>query len=53
MKTLPDSFTPRRLTKAMRPTKPSAISTWYGVRKVKTEVSASVPAAVDTATVRM
>ena len=34
-------------------TNPTAMSTWYGVSAGMADVSASVPAAVDTATVRM
>jgi hypothetical protein len=49
----PDSRTPRRLPKAMSTMKNSESGTRYGARLVTVEVSAALPAATDTATVRM
>ena len=50
---LPDSLVPRRLPTAMRITKPMAIQCFPGARAGAAEASASLPAATDTATVRM
>ena len=48
----PDSRTPRRLPKAINAMKKTEIGTAYEVRPDAAEVSAAVPAATDTATVR-
>ena len=47
----PDSFTPRRLPKAMSTMKATEMGTAYGVSAETAEVRAAVPAATDTATV--
>ena len=50
-KTLPDSFTPRRFPYAIAITKTIEIGSTYGVKMLKADASAAVPAATDTETV--
>ena len=49
----PDSRTPRRFPYAITTTKKMAISSAYGESTDAADTSAAVPAATDTATVRM
>ncbi len=52
-KTFPDSLTPRRLPNAMMAMNPMEIGTTQDWRAGMADAMAAVPAATDTATVRM